>query len=64
MSMRADRLTDLLKNSPADAIVTGHEHGFVVTNHDGTGEVIVLNQSLTAPTAAEPSRSQKRRIVA
>jgi hypothetical protein len=47
--MRADRLIDLLKNFPVDATVTGHEHRFVVTNHDGTGEVIVLNQTLTAP---------------
>jgi hypothetical protein len=42
MSMRADRLIDLLKNFPANVLVTGHANGFVVKNQDGTGEVIVL----------------------
>jgi hypothetical protein len=64
MSMRADRLIDLLKNFPADAIVTGHVNGFCVTNYDGTAEVIVLNQTLTAADPAETSKSQKLRTVA
>jgi len=64
MTMRADKLIELLKNFPADALVTAHVHGFAVTNHDGTGEVIVLNQSLAGPDSAETSGSQKPRIVA
>jgi hypothetical protein len=59
--MRADRLIDLLKTFSADAMVTGHMKGFFLTNHDGTGEVIVLNETLRAP--AETS-SQKPKTAA
>ena len=56
--MRADRLIGLLKNFPADAIVTGHVNGLFLTNYDGTGEVIVLNETLRAPAETSSQKSK------
>ena len=58
MAIQVKSLTRLLKILPLDATVQGFEEGLTVKNADGSGEVVVLNDNLPVPNAAETNRSQ------
>jgi hypothetical protein len=58
MTIQVDSLTELLKILPVDAAVRGFEEGLIVKNADGSGEVVVLNDNLSVPDAAETNTSQ------
>jgi hypothetical protein len=50
MAIQTHSLTELLKVFPADATVRGFENGLTVKNADGSGEVVVLNDSFHVPS--------------
>jgi len=57
MAIQTHSLTELLKVFPADATVRGFENGLTVKNADGSGEVVVLNDSFHVPsTVVENTR--------
>ena len=53
MTIQTNSLTELLKVFPADAIVRGFDEGLTVKNADGSGEVVVLNDSFYVPSMEE-----------
>jgi hypothetical protein len=46
------------ENLALDATVQGFEESLTVKNADGSGKVVVLNDNLPVPNAAETNRSQ------
>jgi hypothetical protein len=64
VTIRTALLIDLLKTFPHDATVRGFEDGLSVTNADGTGQVVMLNDHIHVPATAETRRSHKVRTVA
>jgi hypothetical protein len=55
MAIRTNLLIELLKTFPADAIVRGFGDGLTVTNADGTGEVVLLNDGFGVPAKTTQS---------
>jgi hypothetical protein len=58
MTIQVKSLTELLKILPVDATIRDFEEGLTVKNADGSGEVVVLNDNLPVPDAAEINRGQ------
>jgi hypothetical protein len=58
VAIQVNSLTELLKILPVDATVRGLEEGLIVKNADGSGKVVVLNDNLSVPDAAETNTSQ------
>jgi hypothetical protein len=52
MTIQTNSLTELLKVFPADATVRGFDDGLAVRNADGSGEVVMLNDSFYVPSTA------------
>jgi hypothetical protein len=48
MLININELTKLLDTFPEDAIVNSSKHGITVTNADGSGEVMLLNDNSAA----------------
>ena len=57
MTIQMNSLTELLKIFPGDATVCGFEEGLTMKNADGSGEVVLLNDSFQVPNASETNRS-------
>jgi hypothetical protein len=57
MAIRTNLLIELLQSFPADAIVRGFADGLTVTNADGTGGVVLLNDGFGVPAKTTPSKS-------
>jgi hypothetical protein len=46
MTIRTNLLIEMLALFPADSTVRGFEYGLAVKNPDGTGEVLLLNDTI------------------
>jgi hypothetical protein len=57
MTIQTNSLAELLKIFPADATVRGFEGGITVKNADGSGEVLMLNDSLPVPSTPYPTQA-------
>jgi hypothetical protein len=57
MTIQTKSLAELLKVFPADATVRGFENGLAVKDADGSGEVVMLNDSFYVPSTAVENAS-------
>ena len=60
MLLQTKFLIELFRALPEDAIVHGFADGLVVTNAEGTREVVILNESFDLPADATFSRRSIR----
>jgi hypothetical protein len=57
MAIPASTLIEFLRTFPENAIVHGFENGLSVKNADGTGEVVLLNDTFRIPAKTTLSKA-------